>query len=191
MVNKPDPTDVKSIWQNQSVEGTTMSLDEIRRRTERLEKTLRRRPWIGGATTILVTAIFGRHLFTDGTLIERIGSVLTIIGVGYLAYQLLLIRKRPAGAVRGETDPPASAAFYRAELERQRDFHRGLWFWSRFVIFAPGPLVYSIGHAIAHPERINGIRLNAAAFVALLILAVPMNLWRARKYQREIDALER
>jgi hypothetical protein len=32
--------------------------------------------------------------------------------------------------------------FYRAELARQRDFHRGSWFWSRLVLFAPGPLVF-------------------------------------------------
>jgi hypothetical protein len=127
MANKSDPTDVKHIWQNQSVEGTTVSQEEIRSRIRQLEQSLRKRYWIGGIITVVLTASFTRHLFIDANLIERIGSVLTIIGTGYLAYQLLLIRKKLGGAIKGQIEPPDSATFYRTELERQRDFHRGLW----------------------------------------------------------------
>jgi hypothetical protein len=41
MANKSDPTDVKNIWQSQSVEGTTMSLGEIRKKVGQLERKLR------------------------------------------------------------------------------------------------------------------------------------------------------
>jgi hypothetical protein len=32
------------------------------------------------------------------------------------------------------------------------DFHRAKWFWSRFLIFLPGPLVFCAGFAQAYPE---------------------------------------
>jgi uncharacterized membrane protein len=59
------------------------------------------------------------------------------------------------------------------------------------VILAPGPLVYFIGEAMEHPQGIQRICLTAAVFIVLLILAVPLQYWRARQYQREIDALDR
>ena len=96
---------------------------------------------------------------------------------------------KPAGVIR-ENEPLASAVFYRTELERQRDFHRGLWLWSRLVMVAPGVVVVLIGGAIAHPERIHPIRL-AAASVVFAVLLVTRHLRLARKYQRDIDALDR
>jgi hypothetical protein len=77
------------------------------------------------------------------------------------------------------------------ELERQRDFYGGRWLWSRLVIIVPGAVVLLISPAIGHPERIHQIRLNAAALVVLMLLAVARHLRLARKYQREMDALDR
>jgi hypothetical protein len=135
-------------------------------------------------------ARFGWFIVIFPNLIQRIGAALTVIGTGYVGYQLVLIRRRPDGANKAEIEPLASLKFYRGELERQRDFHRGLWFWSRLVIFATGPLIFIIGSAIAHPARAKSMYLNAVVFVLLGFLAVPLNLGRARKYQREIDKLD-
>ena len=87
----------------------------------------------------------------------------------------------------GETD---CTDFYRTELERQRDFHRGRWFWSRLLILLPGPLVFCVGFAQAHPEIALVIWLEFAAILILAAIAVPLNLGLARKYQRRIDALD-
>jgi hypothetical protein len=190
MVNKPDPTDVKTIWQNQSVEGTTMSLEEIKKKMGQLQKKVRRRNMVGGFGTLFLAVVCARFLFKAGNPIEGIAAGLLVIGAGYVGYQFLLIRKKPAAVIR-ENEPLASAMFYRIELERQRDFHRGLWLWSRLVMVVPGVVVLLIGRALEHPERIHRIRLNAAAFVVLAVLTVARQLRLARKYQREIDALER
>jgi hypothetical protein len=76
------------------------------------------------------------------------------------------------------------------ELERQREFHGGLWLWSRLAIVMPSAVVLLIGPAIGHPERIHQIRLNAATLAVLMLLAVVRHLRLARKYQREIDTLD-
>jgi FtsH-binding integral membrane protein len=190
MANRLPTNDVRNVWQSQTVENTSVSLEVIRKGIGKLERMVRRRNLIGGGACAIVMASLALYLFVFPNLIQRIGSALTILGAGYLAYQLVLIRKRPKGGGAQETEPAACVKFYRAELERQRDFHRGLWFWSRLVILAPGFLVFCIGFAVAHPELAPFIRVEAAVFVLLLIVAVPLNLGRARKYQREIDALD-
>jgi hypothetical protein len=100
----------------------------------------------------------------------------------------LLIRKKPASVSGNE--PLASAVFYRTELERQRDFHRGLWLWSRVVIVIPGIYLFLIGRAIEHPEGFFHQPRLIAASVVLAALAVVRQLRLARKYQHEIDALD-
>ena len=190
MTNEPEPADVKNIWQNQSVEGTTMSLEEIKKQMGQLQKKMRQRNVVVGLALLLLVVVCARLLFKAGNLIEGIGAALLVIGAGYVGYQLLLIRKKPASVIR-ENEPLASAMFYRTELERQRDFHRGLWLWSRLVIVVPGVVVLLIGSVIEHPERIHRIRLNAATVAVLAVLQVARQLRLARKYQREIDALDR
>ena len=77
----------------------------------------------------------------------------------------------------------------RNELARQRNFHWGSRFWQRMLIFVPGPLVFFAGFARAHPEVIRMIRFEAISFVVLAIAAIPLNLWMARRYERQIDEL--
>jgi hypothetical protein len=84
----------------------------------------------------------------------------------------------------------ACAASSRTELERQRDFHRDIWFWSRLVIIVPGYILFLIGFAMAYPELARGLAAIAGAFIVFGILAVPINLKLSRKYQRQIDELD-
>jgi hypothetical protein len=188
MTNEPEPADVKNIWQNQSVEGTTVSLEEIKKKIGQLQKKMRQRSVLMGFALLFMVVVCARFLFKAGNLVEGIGAALLVISAGYVGYQLLLIRKKPASVIR-ENEPLASAMFYRTELERQRDFNGGLWFWSRLVIVVPGVVVFLIGRAIEHPGIIHPIRLAAVA-VVFLVLVVTRHLRLARKYQREIDALD-
>jgi hypothetical protein len=188
MTNEPELVDVKSIWQNQSVDGPTMSLEEVRKKIGQLQKKIRQRSVIMGLALPFGLALCARTIFKTGDLIVGTGATLIFIGVAYVGYQLLLLRKKPAVITR-ENEPLASAVFYRTQLERQRNFHGGRLFWSRLAIVVPGAVVLLIGRAIEHPERIHQIRMNVAAFVVLGVLAVANHLRLARKYQREIDAL--
>jgi hypothetical protein len=96
---------------------------------------------------------------------------------------------------RGEalSPPPTGVAgirAYRTELERQRDFHRGRWFWSRLLIFVPSYLLFIAGFAIAHPELAKALAAIAAVAVILAILAVPLQQKESKLYQSRIDDLD-
>jgi hypothetical protein len=80
------------------------------------------------------------------------------------------------------------AEFYRVELVRQRDFHRGGWFWSRmFALFA--------GLFLTAWEPLRGS--NAAPRVISLLVVLSLAIvaaWgsyrHSRKLQRKIDTID-
>ena len=180
------PDELKILWKELSTNPLQLSPGQLRREMEKLQKGLRRRLVIGVGLTLFGIAVFALFFFLFPNRWQRIGSVLTILGTGYMLIQL---KMRPAKVVPavGETD---CTEFYRAELKRQRDFHRGKWFWSRLGVLLPGPLVFCVGFAQAYPEAALIIWLEVAAFLTLAVIAVPLNLRLARKYQRRIDALD-
>jgi hypothetical protein len=187
MTNEERPEDPKDTWQNQSLGGTTMSLEEIRKGIHKLDKKVHARTYAGGIACLIVIASFTTSLIIFPNPIQRIGSALTVLGTGYLVYQLFLGRQNAAAV---GTLPATGVKFYRSELERQRDFHRGLWLGSRLVIFAPGPFIFAIGFASVFPALARDIFVIMGFTFILLIAAVPLNLGFARRYQREIDALD-
>ncbi len=184
--------DVQGAWQNQNVAPFRMSLDEIHKRIEKLDKKIHRRNSVGYLACFFVIAINILLLFIFPNLIERIGSVLIVLAAGYFVYEIRLSQrhKKADAATPAKMGSTSSVEFYRAELQRQRDFHCGIWFWSRLVIFSPGPLVFMIGFQITHPELAAIVNAEIACFLTLIALAVPVNLKIARKYQRQINELE-
>ena len=180
------PGDLKTLWKELSTNPLHLSPDQLRKEMEKLRKGLRRRFFIGGGAALSAIAAWTLYFFLFPNRLQRIGSVLTALGAGYTIVQLKLRPARNMPDV-GET---GCTEFYRAELERQRDFHRGKWFWSRLLILLPGPLVFCVGFAQAYPEIALLMWLNLVAILILAVIAVPLNLRLARKYQRRIDALD-
>jgi hypothetical protein len=158
---------------------------------DRLNKKVRRRNYLVLVICISEIACFTYFFVRFPHPVERIGALLTVLGMGYLIYQVLLnqAQRRDFLVEAGRTSHP-SLEFLRAELERQRDFHRGIWFWSRLVIMIPGPLVFTIGMGMARPELTRSLWLIGAAFLLVAALAIPLNLRLAARYQKEIEALE-
>ncbi|MGA7381585.1 MAG: hypothetical protein WBX03_12100 [Terriglobales bacterium] len=184
--------DARQLWQDQPLEGMTMSLKQVHERIEKLSRIVRRRNLIGGfacITVLLGFAYFFAVLTDPIERIERIGAALIVLGAGYIMYQLMSGKMRKQIAV-AESQVQASVSFYRSELERQRDFHQGMWLWSRILIFAPGPFIFFFGMAEANPALTKFVLIEGAVAAALLISAVPRNLRLARRLQRELDALE-
>jgi hypothetical protein len=178
--------DVVALWQTQGSEGFRMSNEEIRNRIETMNRKMRRRTFDGYLVCAFLIVSMVAWMFVGMNALQLVGAVLTIIGVSYLAWQLRANRFRRPGDEAQNT-----VEHLRAELARQRDFHRGERFWSRMLLFVPGGLVFFIGFAQAHPEVIRIIRFEIISYVVFAISAIPLNAWMARRYQKQIDALAR
>jgi hypothetical protein len=178
--------DLEILWKELSTNPLQISPDQLRKEAEKLKAGLRKRTVIGGGAALIVIVGWTVFFFVFPNALQRIGSILTVAGAGYMLVQL---RMRPARTMpdTGATD---CMRFYRDELERQRDFHRGKWFWSRLLIFLPGPLISFVGFARAYPKVAPFIRLELMAFLILGAIAIPLNLRLARKYQGRIDVLD-
>jgi hypothetical protein len=118
----------------------------------------------------------------------RIGSILTVASTLFFEYQLYHWR----GRVSPQRDANTSDlhSFFRAELERQLDFHTGICFWSRLASMIPGYVLFCVGFAIAYPAAEKIMSIVLICFFALALLAIPANLKRARTYQRQINELD-
>jgi len=189
MGSEPVTDYVKDLWQELSMDPVPFTPEQVRREEEKLRSRVRRRSLVGRGIGWLVVAAFTLYLFVFPNLLQRIGSLLSIAGVVYCLIQLRLQRPRPMPDA-GETE---SIRFYRAELERLRDFHRGGWLWSRVIVLLPGPIIFMAGFARAYPNLGLGtfVWVNAlVVFVGAVAVGVPLNLKLARQYQRRIDALD-
>ncbi len=193
MTTDAGQTDPRDIWQAHPADAFRISAGELQARVERLRRRTRRRNSIGLVVSGIVLAGCVWWLVQIADPLARVGAMLTMVGVGVMAFQLRASQGGERAAARRTAlmGGTASADFYRGELERQRDFHRGRRFWTRLLLFAPGPVVFFAGFARAHPEVAGTIRLEALAFLLLVIAAVPLNLRLARGYQRQLDELDR
>jgi hypothetical protein len=179
--------DVVALWQAQGTEGFRMNTEEIRKRIETMNRKLRRRTIDGYLVCAALIVFFAGWMGVGMNSLQQIGAVLTIICVSYLAWQIRANRFRGLPM----DDAQNTVEHLRNELARQRDFHWSARFWQRMILFVPGPLVFFAGFAQAHPEVIRMIRFETISFVVLAIAAIPLNIWMARRYQRQIDELTR
>jgi hypothetical protein len=161
--------------------------DKLRQENIKLNQGLRRRSLIGFVAASIVIVAFGLCFFTFPNRVQRLGSVLTVAGTAYLLIQLPMRR----AAALLDIAQTGCVRYYRAELERQRDFHKGWWFWSRLMVFAPGPIAFLIGFAHSYPSLAGFIWLELALSVLLGIAVIPLNLRLAGKYQKRIEALDK
>lgn len=180
---------LRDLWQSQGSEHFQISIEEIRMRIEKIERRVRRMRLVTFGVCTFLIAFFGwwAGWWTSerSNVIERIGAAMVVAAVAYLAWQVNANRSRlPAVADR-------TADHLRAELLRQRDFHRGRRFWSRMAFLTVAGIVFFTGFAVAHPEVRRTIVAELIAFGVLTVLAVPLNLRQAAKYQRELDRVDR
>ena len=186
MPGDSSPNDLGRLWKELRTSPLQISPDQLRKQAGKLQKRVRRSAIVGGAAGLIVIAAFLIFFLEARNNLQRIGCVLTILGSGLILGQLRT-RSMQARPDVGRTD---CSKFYRVELQRQRDFHRGKWFWSRLVTFLPGPMIFLLGGAQAQPELAPEIWRTFVAFLIVGAIAIPLNLRLARKYQRRIDALD-
>lgn len=183
-----DQNGLNRLWQDQPAKEVSMTINDIRNRARKLQRTVCRRNLLEYAGALFVIVTTSVRLWHETNLVMVVGGVLLLVGTLYVVYHL-----HRWGSARSM---PADAAlmdclgFHRAQLVRQRDLLRGVWWWY-LLPFVPGSALLIIGRAIERPDR----RLLAlgvtAVFVVTFTLVGRLNQSGARKLQRAIDALDK
>jgi hypothetical protein len=173
------------------VENIAVPLEEIRRRAARFQCRIWWRNAREYAGAAIVVAVFGYYVKCVPFPLARAGSLLTIAGALYVAWQL----HRRASS---ENAPAAAAfedclGFHRRGLERQRDALASIWRWYLGPLI-PGLAVFIAGTAIAEPLPIRYRFLSAALMFAIVAvgfwLVAMLNRSGARNLQTQIDELK-
>jgi hypothetical protein len=183
-----DDNHVIDLWQQQTSEGFRLTSEEIQMHLQSLESKVRARTRGGYLVCAFLIVAFSTWAFFEHDILMRIGAAAVVVAVAFLAFQVNRSRF-------GTVDPPQMALpsleHLRNELQRQMDFHRGKRLWSRMLLLAPAGLLFFFAFARAHPEVIGMIRFEIASFILFTLIAIPLNAKLARKYQRQIEDLDR
>jgi hypothetical protein len=183
--------DLCNLWQNQPQAAFHMPPEAIHKCMKRFNRRLLRRDLIIYIICLGETIWFSYCFFAVPGWIPKLGSFLIVVAMVYLACQIGLDR-HSRKVSRNQADASGninSLDFYRMELARQRDFHRGVWFWSRLAVLLPGMLVFSIGAMVVFPKSAIGFVLTFVTLV-LVAIAIQINRRMSASYQRQIDALD-
>jgi hypothetical protein len=195
MANHNPHDQLCSLWQGQTLAPFQMSPDELRQKMKQLNKQLKMRDSVVYVICLGEIAIFTFViLVTSVPATPKIGLFLLILAMGFLVGQIWLDRnsRKVSGTTAAALGKSGSVDFYRVELVRQRNFHRGVWFWSRLMALLPGLFVCDIWLIVRYPKHPMGY-LGYAMTASLLIIspcAVWMNWKKSLCYQRQIDALD-
>jgi hypothetical protein len=186
------PDDLMIPWKEAGMNGQVFSPDQFRAGAEKMRAKMRRIYLVvsvGFSTAVASYAfiIFNFHLFHNTLML--IGSSFSLVGFGYLVIYALVKRARALPDLV-ETD---GLRFYRTELERKRDWIRGIG-W-RLPIVGVAMFLVDLGLIqllLKTSGFLAGISLSWGVFVlGLCAVWVPMrNSRMARKYQERIDALD-
>ena len=177
------------LWQDQPVEGITMSVEIIRRRAAKFERKILWRNVREYVAALIAAAPFGYFLVTTQDVFARATFGLFIAGLAWMAVQLHRkgsVRSMPAGL-----GTLTSLQFYRTELERQREAADTVWSWYLAPLI-PGFLAYTVWSAISSPRPAAwvGLALMDAVIAGVFYVVWKMNVRAARCLQRMIDELK-
>jgi hypothetical protein len=186
MTDQSRDDDLQALWQSQLRGETTMSIAQIRAMSQSLERRVARKIRHEYIAAAIAAALFGVYGWIGPTATIRVGASLVVAASLFTARQLRLRVATPPLP----TDLALTAAldFYRAQLVRQRDLLRSVWWWG-LLPAVPGLLVLQIGQARAHPELISGhIALGVLVIVVMVGVHV-LNRRVAARIQRRLDRL--
>lgn len=197
MSNKPaEPGDLQSLWQSMPTAPVTITVEEMRTRSQTFEKKVSRRNLVEYIASAFVIGMFGWYATwpEPATPLWPIANVAIIIGTLVVVWNL----HRIAGAsgTPGEASLVSLIEHHRAGLVKQRDALRSVWRWY-LLPFAPGLVLWFTALWVGSPdsrEKLTfGLGLGLAALVSVAVsgFIVLANLIGAARIQRMIDELDR
>ena len=179
---------VQELWQTQPVEGIKMSADEIRRRANRFEHKIWWRNAREYVASVIATGLLGYFLVMAQDWLSRLTFALFIGAMVWIVVSLHWkgsAKKLPEGV-----DTLTGLRLYRAELERQRNVVRSVWWWY-LAPLVPGFVVYTIGYGmtVQHAGGWAGLIFLDAAVAGLFLWIWKMNVKAERCLTRMIEEL--
>ena len=180
-------SDLNKLWRDQPTEEVRMAIKDIRNRASKLEKKIgwrNLREYVAAAVVVIVCIALGAR---EKNVTVLIGGGLLALGTLYVVYYLYrfgTVRSMPSDL--GLKD---CIDFHRAELVRQRDLLRSVWWWY-MLPFVPGWALILFGRAIERPDRRWAAFGVAVAIVVMCIIVGKLNGRVARRLQQRIDGLD-
>jgi Flp pilus assembly protein TadB len=183
--------DLQDLWQDQKSEDIRMSVEQLRLRAGKFEKTIFWRNAREYVAALIVVLYFAYELLKWPNVLTGIGFGLIIAGMLYMMWQLH--RKGSSRTMPAELASAAGLDFYRRELERQRDLVQGVWWWY-LAPLVPGLVVIFVAMALTNPHHLPHHYWFLAGYglvVALAFIFVwKLNERAARRLERCINELD-
>ena len=179
---------VLDLWRTQHAEGFRMTPEQIRDRSEQMERRLRRMTWDYWLASVLVAIVIGGMTALAPSALQIAGAALAIFGGVLLAREVGQIRIKRSAAIDAAGD--SSIAFQRAQLTRQLEFAREERVWRRVILLTPGPLLFFFAFAQAHPSLAPIMYAQIVTFVVAVALIVPMGRRMRRKLEQQLGELD-
>jgi hypothetical protein len=178
----------RDLWQSQEVEKMEMSIEELRAKALKFQKRIQWRNLreLLAAAFAISGAAFG--FVRISATVPRISFGLAITGAIYIVWHLRV--RAAATAMPAGLGRDSSVAFYRRELEKQRDLLRNIWKWYLGPL-VPGLALLTIwGIFKAPPERRWFPEVYGVCCVALFWGIGRLNHRAACRLDRQIDELK-
>jgi len=183
------PDDLKILWKEAGMDRPVFAPDQLRAEAEKLQAKRRRDYLVLSAAFASALASYAFFVFYFHNTLTRVGSSLAVLVFGYLAIDTLVKRARVLPGL-GETD---GLRFYRSELERKRNWHRGIP--RRLLMLSVPVILVSLGLAQFFAKVSPFIPPVIWSWSVFLL--VLLGIWGpakhrklARKYQDRIDRLD-
>jgi len=181
--------DLRKLWQQQPTPRLALSTEALRKKATsfRLHRSLgdlSRVLAFGFMAVFFAYVAFRRYGWELPGVLAKIGAMGMAAGAVVSIYQ---VRKFWTRAVPAESASTPLLAFHVEELGRRRDLLMNFW---KLVILPPIPGLLLIMTEVAlRPGNPVPMLLPAVAMLALAVMSSLMNRRRARRLQRDIDAL--
>ena len=185
-MNDDDP---RTIWQNQPIGASTMTMEKIRQKARELHRKTRRQ-LLGTITAPLTVVCFyamARKLFP---LLQHVLQPLFACAFAWsLAGLYFLNRGKWSAPMPGDAGLTAGLEFCRREIQRRRDHFRFVMLWGA------GPVLLAIGTFILALAMVagKGVVPKAMPFMILVVAWISSYLFilraEQRKLQHELDEL--
>jgi hypothetical protein len=181
----------QQVWLAQATEAPRISLEYIRHQASSLERGTRRRTTFNDILFVLAGALVVGFVWAA----PNVYLARPLMAAAVVYYLLFLIyctyrlhRHTAAQANTADAGVLDTLRFHRRQLERQRDFRRGVWRWTGLGML-PG-LAMQVASMIIDSLPWTGIAFLVGSCALAVGVQYITGEVRARRSQREIDALD-